>query len=79
MNDKNGHHCHRCQHGTLIRDTNDIICLNCGWRLSFVFGGRVTVTYMAEAITALLLRRDDKALDDIHPRDWKLAGMTANK
>jgi len=77
MNNGNGnsHHCHRCISGVLFREGPDIVCLACGWRLSFVIRHRAHQDYLAESIVARLLRGNTKRIDEVVNRDWQLVGL----
>ena len=71
----NGYHCPRCINGTLIKDTTDILCMNCGFRLVITSKRQVTKDYLTEAIIARMISDGSGEIDDILDRDFKLAGM----
>ena len=77
MGNSNGYHCPRCIGGTLIKDTSDILCLNCGYRFFTATDREAARAYLTEAIISRLISDDSNEIADIMNRDFKLAGMAA--
>lgn len=76
-NNGNGHHCPRCIGGVLVKDGNDILCLNCGSRVTLASDRRVAKDFLSEALCARLILDDTNEINDLKDSDFKLAGMAA--